>query len=113
MGSLGFGTFGIVRVWVLELLLLLFFFFENLVWVPVWVRCHSYFSMICSSLFFFFFGDFCVSICDFERGKFKSKIFVFEFVLGSVFVFVILKGKIKNLKFLCLCLGFWWLLWSD
>ena len=31
---------------------------------------------------------------------------MFEFVLGSVFVFVILKGKIKNFKFLCLCLGF-------
>ena len=80
-----------------------FFFFENLVWVPVWVRCHSYFSMICSSLFFFF-GDFCVSICDFERGKYKSKIFVFEFVLGFLFVFEILKGESLNLKFLCLSL---------
>ena len=89
-----------------------FFFFENLVWVPirVWVRCDSCFSMICSSLFF---CDFFVCVCDFERGKYKSKIFVFEFVLGFVFVFMILKGKIKNLKFLCLCLGFWWLLWFD
>ena len=59
------------------------------------------------TLFFLFFGDFCVCVCDFERKKYKSKIFVFEFV------FVVLKGEIKNIKFLCLCLGFWWLLWSD
>ena len=52
----------------------------------------------------FFFGDFCVSICDFERGKYKSKIFVFEFVLGFLFVFEILKGESLNLKFLCLSL---------
>ena len=88
-----------------------YFLFDNL----VWVHHHSYFSMICSSLsffsfFFFFFCDFYVCVCDFERGKYKSKIFVFEFVLGFVVVFVIFKGKIKNLKFLCLCLGFWWLL---
>ena len=76
MGSLGFGTFGIVRVWVP---IFFFFFFENLVWVPirVWVRCHSCFSMICSSLFFF---------------------------VISVFVFVILKGESINLNFLCLSL---------
>ena len=53
------------------------------------------------TLFFLFFGDFCVCVCDFERKKYKSKIFVL--VLG--FVFVILKGKIKNLKFFVFELG--------
>ena len=75
--------FGFVRIWDLRDCqglgspFLFFIFFVNLVWVPVrvWVRCHSYFSMIWSSLFFFF-----------------------------VFAFVILKGKSINLKFLCLCL---------
>ena len=50
----------------------------------------------------FFFGDFCVSICDFERGKYKYKIFVFEFrVLVATLV------RLKNMILGFLFLGFY------
>ena len=57
LGSLRFGTFGVVREF--GFLFFFFFFFENLVWV-----C-----------------DFCVRICvcDFESKNKKSEIFVFVF----------------------------------
>ena len=98
MGSLGFGTFGIVRVWVPNFY---FYFFKNL----VWVRHHSYFSMICSSLFFFFFFflcDFYVCVCDFERENKKSEIFVFVF---GVLVATLVRLKNMILGFLTFC--FW------
>ena len=88
-GSLEFGTFGFVRVW---------------------VRCHSYFSMICCSLPLSLFCDFCVCVCvricvcvcDFEKENKKSEIFVFVFgVLVATLVWL------KNMILEFLFLGFW------
>ena len=59
LGSLWFGTFGIVR----EFGFFFFFFFENLVWV-----C-DFCVRICV----------CVCVCDFESKNKKSEIFVFVF----------------------------------
>ena len=112
LGSLGFGTFGIVRVWV-PLFIFFFYFFFFLCVCESGLGSLPFLFLNDMVFTLFFFCDFCVRICDFEREKYKSKIFVFVFVFVLGFVFVILKWKIKNLKFLCLCLGFWWLLWYD
>ena len=76
LGSLGFGTFGIVRVWVP-----FFFFFENLVWVCDFCVC------ICVR----------ICVCDFERVNKKSKFFVFVF---GFLVPTLVRLKNKILRFL-------------
>ena len=103
----------------LHLVLSLFFFsfffwvqFVSIMWVCVCV--YNFCVYVCIRI--------CVCVCDFERENHKSEICVwfvilkgkiinlkFVFVLEFVFVFVILGRKMINLRFVFLILGWaWW-----